>query len=145
SKELQSFTGNNPLTGTALSSMVMPSAPPVSKSRYYFNNAHGATINTLKKWKNDNEFTFNLIGLQDMDERSSFSRTTFIFPESDTLSVNEKLSSETKTNKIEGELGYLKNVKENYVYAYYGSLNSYYSKYTIRPSSILLKARFKIY
>lgn len=115
SKELQSFTGNNPLTGTALSSMVMPSAPPVSKSRYYFNYAHGATINTLKKWKNDNEFTFNLIGLQDMDERSSFSRTTFIFPESDTLSVNEELSSETKNNKIEGEVGYLKNVKENYL------------------------------
>lgn len=34
---------------------------------------------------------------------------------------------------------------ENYIYSYYGNLNSYYSEYRIRPASILLSARFKIY
>jgi hypothetical protein len=34
---------------------------------------------------------------------------------------------------------------ENYIYSYYGNLNSYYSEYRIRPTSIQLSARFKIY
>ncbi|HML84501.1 MAG TPA: hypothetical protein PKE52_05005, partial [Bacteroidales bacterium] len=34
---------------------------------------------------------------------------------------------------------------KNYVYAYFDNLSSYYSEYRIRPSSILLSARFKIY
>jgi hypothetical protein len=33
----------------------------------------------------------------------------------------------------------------NYVYAYYGTLSSYYSEYRIRPASLLLSARFKIF
>jgi len=33
----------------------------------------------------------------------------------------------------------------DYVNAYYGSLNSYYTEYRIRPASILLQARFKLY
>jgi hypothetical protein len=36
------------------------------------------------------------------------------------------------------------NTKE-YVYAYYGTLSSYYSEYRIRPASILLSARFKLF
>lgn len=34
---------------------------------------------------------------------------------------------------------------ENYIYSYYSSLNSYYSEYRIRPASIQLSARFKLY
>lgn len=33
----------------------------------------------------------------------------------------------------------------DYVYAYYGTLSSFYSKYRIRPASILLTARFKLF
>ena len=33
----------------------------------------------------------------------------------------------------------------NYVYAYYGTLNSYYSEYRIRPASIMISARFKLF
>ncbi|NLN96405.1 MAG: TonB-dependent receptor [Bacteroidales bacterium] len=33
----------------------------------------------------------------------------------------------------------------NYVYAYYGTLNSYYSEYRIRPASIMITARFKLF
>jgi uncharacterized protein YxjI len=33
----------------------------------------------------------------------------------------------------------------DYVYTYYGTLSSYYSEYRIRPASILLSARFKIF
>lgn len=33
----------------------------------------------------------------------------------------------------------------DYVYAYYGTLNSYYTEYRIRPASVLLSARFKIF
>jgi hypothetical protein len=32
-----------------------------------------------------------------------------------------------------------------YVYAYYGTLSSYYSEYRIRPASVLLTARFKLF
>ncbi len=34
---------------------------------------------------------------------------------------------------------------ENYIYSYYGNMNSYYSEYRIRPASIQLSARFKLY
>ena len=33
----------------------------------------------------------------------------------------------------------------DYVYAYYGTLSSYYSEYRIRPATILFSARFKIF
>jgi hypothetical protein len=33
----------------------------------------------------------------------------------------------------------------NYVYSYYGSLNTYSSEYKIRPSAIMLRTRFKLY
>ncbi len=33
----------------------------------------------------------------------------------------------------------------DYVYTYYGTLSSYYSEYRIRPASVLLSARFKIF
>jgi hypothetical protein len=34
---------------------------------------------------------------------------------------------------------------QNYIYSWYGNLNSYYSEYRIRPASVLLSARFKLY
>jgi hypothetical protein len=33
----------------------------------------------------------------------------------------------------------------DYVYAYYGTLSSYYSAYRIRPASVLLSMRFKLF
>jgi hypothetical protein len=34
---------------------------------------------------------------------------------------------------------------KNYVYSYYGSLNSFYSEYAIRPRTIVLKVQFKLF
>jgi len=34
---------------------------------------------------------------------------------------------------------------DEYVYAFYGTLSSYYSEYKIRPASVLLSARFKLF
>lgn len=34
---------------------------------------------------------------------------------------------------------------DEYIYAYYGTLSSYYSEYKIRPASVMLSARFKLF
>ena len=113
-QEFQSFTEENEFV-PILSGMVMPSPPDIYKNRYFFNQAHGITFSTLFKAKNNDEFSINLIGYHDIDDRNSTSITTYIMPNADTIAINEKLSSYSKINKTEGDFVFNRNREKTFL------------------------------
>lgn len=114
-KEFQSFTNENMQLGGTISSIVQPSPPQISKNRYFFNQAFGGSINTLVKAKNDAEFTINLNGFRDVDDRKSYDQTRYIIPGEDTLTIKEQMDSHSSRFNIEGGIGYKKNTEQNYL------------------------------
>ncbi|HBZ67973.1 MAG TPA: hypothetical protein DEO70_14155 [Bacteroidales bacterium] len=113
--ELRSFTNESSVTQIPLSYMVMPSPPDINKTRYNFNDSRAGTFNTLKKLNNDCELTFNLVGLQETDDRNSLTRTTYILPGTDTLTISERMASFTKKHKLEGDVGIFRNADYSYL------------------------------
>ena len=113
--EFQSFTNENmQLTGSIVS-IVQPMPPQINKSKYLFNEAYGGTINNLIKTKNEAEFTFNLNGFHDVDDRKSYDQTRYIIPGEDTVTIKEQMDSHSSRFNIEGGIGYKRNNDQNYL------------------------------
>ena len=114
-QEFQSFTNEDlQLTGS-IASIVQPMPPQINKSRYLFNEAYGGTINNLIKTKNEAEFTFNLNGFRDVDNRKSYDQTRYIIPGEDTVTIKEQMDSHSSRFNIEGGIGYKSNNDQNYL------------------------------
>ncbi|MDR2084659.1 MAG: hypothetical protein LBP67_06665 [Bacteroidales bacterium] len=114
-KEFQSHLFDENIGIQPLSSIIMPSPPQINKNRYYFNQGHGLTFNTLLKSKMDDEFIINLVGYIDVDDRNSQSNTIYFIPGEDTVFINEKLISHTSINKLEGDFTFKRNNEKNYL------------------------------
>jgi len=113
-EELQSYTDENEAIGS-YASMIIPTPPPINKTRYYFNTALSGSINNLIKINEDTEFTFNLDAYYDSDDRNSFAVTHFYLPGSDTIKITEKMRSQYESTAIKGGLGLNRNTKSNYL------------------------------
>jgi hypothetical protein len=114
-QEFQSFEDESMQLTGAISSIVQPSPPNINKSRYLFNRAIGGTINNLVKTKDEAEFTFNLNGFRDIDDRKSYDQTRYIIPGEDTVTIIEQMDSHSSRFNIEGGIGYKKNNERNYL------------------------------
>jgi hypothetical protein len=114
-QEFQSLTSEEmQLTGSIVS-IVQPSPPQINKSRYLFNQAMGGTINNLLKIKNEAEFTFNVNGFRDIDDRKSYDQTRYFIPGEDTVTIKEQMDSHSSRLNIEGGIGYKSNNDKNYL------------------------------
>jgi len=114
-QEFQSFNNENMQLSGAISSIVQPLPPQINKSRYFFNQAVGGTVNNLVKTKGEAEFTFNLNGFRDIDDRKSYDQTRYIIPGEDTVTIKERMDSHSNRLNIEGGIGYKKNNDQNYL------------------------------
>lgn len=116
-QEFQSFTNEDMQLAGLIASIVQPIPPQINKSRYLFNEAYGGTINNLIKTKNEAEFTFNLSGFRDIDDRKSYDQTRYIIPGEDTVTIKEQMDSHNNRFNIEGGIGYKRNSDQNYLNA----------------------------
>ena len=114
-QEFQSFTDEDILLTGSIASIVQPMPPQINKSRYLFNEAYGGTINNLIKTKNEAEFTFNINGFRDVDDRKSYDLTHYIIPGEDTVTISEQMDSHSSRFNIEGGIGYKRNSDQNYL------------------------------
>lgn len=114
-QEFQSFTNEDMQLAGSIASIVQPTPPQINKSRYLFNEAYGGTINNLIKTKNEAEFTFNLSGFRDIDDRKSYDQTRYIIPGEDTVSIKEQMDSHSNRFNLEGGIGYKRNSDQNYL------------------------------
>jgi uncharacterized protein YxjI len=114
-QEFQSFTNEDMQLTGSIASLVQPMPPQINKSRYLFNQAYGGTINNLIKTKNEAEFTFNINGFRDIDDRKSYDQTRYIIPGEDTVTIREQMNSHRSRFNIEGGIGYKRNNDKNYL------------------------------
>ena len=114
-QEFQSFSNDGLMSARSISSVLLPSPPQINKSRYFFNQAFGGTINNLIKTKNEAEFTFNLNPFRDIDDKESYDQTRYILPGEDTVTIKEQMHAHTSRFTVEGGIGYKSNNPQNYL------------------------------
>lgn len=114
-QEFQSFTDEEMQLTGSIASIVQPMPPQINKSRYLFNEAYGGTINNLIKTKNEAEFTFNINGFRDVDNRKSHDQNRYIIPGEDTVTIREQMDSQSSRFNIVGGIGYKRNNDKNYL------------------------------
>lgn len=116
-RELQSFTSESMSNTSPITYMVVPSPPDIQKQHYYFNNTHGTSVSTLRKTNDSSELTVTLHGMHDDETRKSGSKTTFFIPQADTISISERLLSNSTSDKLSCDLGLMRNKSFNYLKA----------------------------
>jgi hypothetical protein len=115
SKELSSYYGGGGISPMQMTGMSIPSGPDIRFSRYYFNNSQAATINNLKKLKNDANLNYNLTLYYDKEKRHSYSQTKYLQPSgNDPIQIDENISTQMRTSHLEGEVKYELNKLHNY-------------------------------
>ncbi|MFA6335746.1 MAG: hypothetical protein WCX48_09420 [Bacteroidales bacterium] len=118
-KELTSFTSTNSFDGSNnLLSVQMPSPPYISQNRYLFNNSNAATVNNLIKTGENSQVNFNVIYLNDHENRKSTSVSSYYILKDSTLVIDEDMKSSKNTNRLETELRYNQNDTNKYLNNY---------------------------
>ncbi len=87
-----------------LLSVQSPSAPAISRQRYLFNRAHAFSINNLWTTGKEKQLNFNMSYLNDRQDKSSFSRSTYYLPGDSIFSIQEKISSRESISQLDGSL-----------------------------------------
>lgn len=118
SRELRSFTAKNGFENENILAVTIPSPPSIDQKRYLFNNSNAVTINNVIKTKEDNELNFNLLYLNDHENRESNARTSYYLPGQDVLVIDEDMASSKNTDRLETELRYNRNNNNNYLNNY---------------------------
>lgn len=119
SRELTSFISTNSFDGSNnLLSVQMPSPPYISQNRYLFNNSNAATINNLIKTGENSQLNFNIIYLNDHENRKSTSVSSYYILKDSTLIIDEDMKSSKNTNRLETELRYNQNDTNKYINNY---------------------------
>lgn len=118
SRELHSFTSSNAFGDENILAVAMPSPPNIDQSRYLFNNSNAVTINNLIKPTENRELNFNLIYLNDHDNKESKAHTSYYLPNQNLLITDEEMTSSKNIDKLEIELRYNKNDTASYLNNY---------------------------
>lgn len=115
SKELKSFYSQNSFGQSNMLNVMLPSPPSISQNRFLDNNSNAFTINNLFKTGEDKQLNFNVIYLNDHENRKSNSRTSYFLPDGSALIITEDLRSATNSDRLETEIRYNENNKDNYL------------------------------
>ncbi len=114
SQELTSFTTNNRFGSNDMLGVVIPTPPSIKEQRYLFNNLNAVTVNNLFKTDEESQLNFNLIYLNDHENRESNSVTSYFLSADSTLIMNEDMRLAKNTDRLEAEFRYNVNKANNY-------------------------------
>lgn len=118
SKELTSFIADNKFDANDILGVVAPNPPSIHQQRYLFNNSNAVTVNNLFKTNDYNQLNFNIIYLNDHENRESNSVTSYFLSADSILVMNEDMKLAKNTDRIETELRYNINKPNNYLNNY---------------------------
>ena len=79
-------------------SVLTPTEPPISKQRYLFNNTHAASSSFLNVLKNEYQLTTNLVYYNDIQNKESYSKSTYYLVGDTALTVEELTHSNATAN-----------------------------------------------
>lgn len=113
--QLRSLTTRNMFGSENYTSISMPSPPSIDEDRYLFNNTQSGSLNQLFRDKGGNDFTANIIYVDDRIDRNSQSSTSIYLPDQDATVIDEDVSSLQQHNILEANLQHESNQKEGYL------------------------------
>ena len=96
-------------------SVLAPSAPPISKQRYLFNNTHAASSSFLNALKNGYQLTTNLMYYNDKQSKESYSKSIYYLSEDSCLIVEELTNSKATINHAAATLSLEANKEKFYL------------------------------
>jgi len=97
-----------------LVAVIKPSPPPVSPSRYLFNNAHVASVNQLMPLNSTYQLRINAAYVNDFQQQESSVSTKFYLPV-DTVSIFEQNKYHTNLNLLQTDLSLMANTPKYYL------------------------------
>jgi hypothetical protein len=114
-QELTSFysSGDGSLDDGRLLSVLSPEPPPISTSRYLFNNIHAVSSNWLSVLPSEYELTVNLSYCNDYQTKESASRSSYYLSSDSLLSVTEALAARKTVNNLDAAVKITTN-KDNF-------------------------------
>lgn len=115
SEEHRSFTTENHFGVSDLLSIQMPSSPAISKRRYLYNNENAFTFNNLFKIGKSKQLNFNVIYANNHEKKNSEAHTAYYLPGDSIYIINEDLYGALNTDKLDVQLRYNLNEKNNYL------------------------------
>ncbi len=117
SRDLTSFYSNegNQMNDGSLLAVQAPATPSISQQRYLFNRANAVTMNNLWKIDKDYQLTTNINYINDRQEKDSYSRSEYYLPGDSLLKIEEKLSSLSHVNQLDGEVQLNSNSEKYYL------------------------------
>ena len=91
-----------------------PSSPFFNEKRWLVNRTFLLNSNTLQKLKNDYELKINVSYVNDNQQRTGSTYTTFYTP-NENINILEKINNRYNTNKLRGNIIFSKNEKNIYL------------------------------
>lgn len=114
SRELQSFSGG--LGGvSSLLGVHTPSTPALDKERYFDNNVHTLSLNTITKLKKNLELVANAQYIHDQQISRGTSVTTYYLPETTPLVIREQTYASKHTDQTEIDFKLRSNTSQRYL------------------------------
>lgn len=113
--ELRSFDLSSNVVGGKMLNIQTPVPPSINDNRYLFNHSNTVTFNQLFKTSADAEATVNLAYYNDFETRKGKNTSIFYLPSTNSLIIDENISSSTKTNMLNVKMTYSLNRKAKYI------------------------------
>lgn len=114
-QELESHSTDVYFDSDEMLRVTMPAPPSIKQNRYLFNNAHAIAFNNLIRSKKGNDWTTNLIYLNDHINRKSRSRSVYFFSDQPSTVIDENISSAQNINRLETDIRFEKNKLHEYM------------------------------
>lgn len=97
----QNANGKKNNTSLAIQS---PSSPAISQKRYLFNRAQAFSVNNLWAGANSTQYIANISYLNDLQQQSSNSRSTYYLPGDSLLTIQERLTARQTVSQLNTSL-----------------------------------------
>lgn len=113
--EFKSFYQQAEKTNAPFLSVQSPSSPAISQHRYLFNRAHAFSTNNLWSLGKDKQLNLTMAYLNDLQQKSSFSRSVYYLNADSILTIEERLASAERINQLNAALQYNANKEDYYL------------------------------
>lgn len=114
-QELTSFYGGGGSSSASFMSVVAATPPAIKEQHHLFNDAHLASLNSLKSLKKDLTLTGNMNYLHDRQKSNSFSQRDIFVTDGENIQIVEDMNSRLLKRELEGALTLEGNTKEYYL------------------------------
>jgi len=113
SQEIYSFNSSIRFNGDNMLQVNTATSPGIDSKRYLFNNSNVVTVNTIVKTDSNETVTVNLAYLNSQENKKGSAIASYYIPGKENLVVSEDMNSNSNTNRLDADISYDRNEKNN--------------------------------